>query len=277
MFNFFKKKTSKISKTNEIKNNALGCSSVIGGQQEIILQGNDIYNFVIGNGQGLTGYENLSYDRAMKFYQQSSSVATAVDIISQEISRIKPVLRTPDGTLEDKSPILEKLKNPNDWNEGWSFFFGSLAKSSLITGDAYTYASGIVKRPPLELYSLKPQNVNINSGNLDQRPEAYTIYNGDGQGSYERTLDKQGYRFYDGMLKELWQIMSYSSTSSNLRGDSPLKAICLDIYSQIKGRIHNVKLLENGARPSLLVAFKDTMTQDQHNERRQLNIMKEDN
>lgn len=242
----------------------------IGGQEQILLQSGDFLNFALGYGGGLTGYESMSNADAMKFYRQSSSVATAVDIIAQEVERISPVVELPDGTLTDDHDILKFLGNPNDWNETLSFFMGSLSRALSLTGDNYVYASGIITNPPLEIYAIKPQNVNTEAGNIDQRPTAYTIYNGDGRGSYSRRRDKTGFRFYDGNLKELWHTQGYSSTFSNLSGDSNLTAIALDIYSQIKGRIHNTKLLDNGARPSLLVAFKDTMTQDQHNERRQL-------
>lgn len=246
------------------------CGVSTGGQQEIILQRGDFLEFAIGHGAGLTGYENLSHQQAMMFYQQSSAVATAVDIIAQEMSRIRPVVRNPDDSLDDSSPVLDLLIKPNDWNETWSYFFGSLARSILLTGDSYTYASGIITRPPLELYAIKPQNINTTRGNNDLRPESFGIYNGDGPGNYTRKRSTTGFRFYDGNLRELWHTMAYSSTSANFSGDSPLKAVCLDISSQIKGRLHNVKLLENGGRPSMAAIFKDTMSADQHRERREL-------
>lgn len=243
--------------------------SIYGGQQQILLQEGDFAYYALAMGDGLAGYGKMDAQTAMSLYRKSSSVATAVDIIAQEMSRIDPVIKNPDGSLDDSHPILDKLNNPNDWNETWSFFFGSLARASLLTGDDYTYALGITARPPLELYAVKPQNVNTVTGSMDQRPNSYTIYNGDGIGSYNRTRGKTGFRFYDGNLKELWHNSRYSSQCENISGDSPLEAICLDIHSQIKGRIHNTKLLEHGGRPSLLVTFKDTMTQDQHDERRQ--------
>lgn len=242
--------------------------SVYGGQEQVLLQPGDFLNYAIGYGQGLTGYESLSNARAMQIYQQSSSVATAVDIIAQEIERINPVVKMPDGSLDDSADILSLLQNPNDWNETWSFFIGSLARARLLTGNDYTFGVGTIIRPPVELYAVKPSNVNVISGNMDQRPMGYTIYNGDGRGNYERKREKTGFRFYDSVLKELWHNRAYSSTTSNLAGDSPLKAICLDVYSQIKGRIHNTRLLDNGGRPSLLVTFKDSMSADQHIERR---------
>lgn len=241
-----------------------------GGQTTIPLQDNDFLQFALGHGAGLSGYDNLTNQQAMAFYRKSSSLATAVDMISQEGGRINPVLKNPDGSLDSEAPVLEKLNNPNDWNEDFNFLFSSMLKSYLLTGDNYTYASGIVTQPPLEIYAPKPQNVNVTAGSLDQRPTGFTIYNGDGQGSYSRKREKNGFRFYDGSLKEIWQTSMFSSKSSNISGDSPLMAICVDIDSQLKGKIHNVKLIDNGGRPSLLVAFKDTLTGDQHTERRQL-------
>ena len=262
MFNFLK------SKRSEPKNIKSSCNTYTGGQTEIMLQDNDFLYYALGYGNGL--FDKISFTKAMTLYRQSSSVATAIDITAQEMARISPVIKNPDGSLNDTHPLLDKLRNPNDWNEDWSFFFGSLARAYLTTGNCFPYASGIVTKPPLELFSIKPNNINTIGGNMDQRPMAYIIGMGDGRGSYERKREKIGFRFYENKLKELFPVMMYSSETSNFAGDSPLMAICLDINSQLKGRIHNVKLLENGARPSLLVAFKDTLTADQHIERRNL-------
>ena len=262
MFNWLKKKAPKTEKKTY--------TPIGGGQQQLILQRGDFLQFALGYGFGVDGYQTLTYQDAMSFYRSSNAVATSVDIISQELSRIKPVIKSNNGEITYNSPVLDLLNDPNPWNETFSFFIESISKSYLLTGDTFIYGGGIITRPPIELYSLKPQNVEVTAGNNDYRPINYQIYAGDGPGNYKRSRANNGIRFYDGNLKELWHIRKYSSTAENIKGDSPLEAACLDVKNQLKTKIHNIKFFDNGARPSLLVAFKDTLTSDQHTERRDL-------
>jgi HK97 family phage portal protein len=195
-------------------------------------------------------------------YQQSSAVATAVDIIAQEVEQIHPVVSTADGTLDDSHPILDLLRNPNDRNESYSDLIGELARNWLLTHDTFVYAGGTVSRPPVELFAVKPSIVNVTSGMNDGYPMRYLISDGSpAKGNYTQEYVRGlGYRYYNGKMRELWQIRGYSSKSSSTCGDSPLKAVCLDVYQQIRGRIHNVKLLENGARPTMVVSFEGEST-----------------
>ncbi|MCP4489039.1 MAG: phage portal protein [Gammaproteobacteria bacterium] len=200
----------------------------------------------------------MSNEEAMCLYRQSSAVSTAVDMIAQEIEQIQPVIRNKDGSLDDSHDIISLLKNPNDFNHAYQTFIGNYARDWLLTHNAYGYAAGTVSRPPLEIYNVRPQTVTSQTGTEDGFPNKFNVSQGPARGSYSRILKpKIGMRYYDGNMREIWQTSGYSSQVDEAQGDSPLLPICLEIYQQIKGRIHNVGLLENGARPSLLVTFQD--------------------
>lgn len=233
------------------------------GIRQVALQANSLLGMAVGYGTGFYNGSVSDYE-AMQLYRQSSAVATAVDIIAQEIENINPVVRLKDGSVDDSHDILDLLMDPNDFNESYTDFIGDYARNWLLTHNAFVYAAGNVSRPPLEIYSVKPQNVTEGEDTNDVYPMSFNVSRGQPTGNYTRFLKpKVGYRYYDGNLKEVWQTRGYSSRAVNTRGDSPLLPICLEIYQQIKGRIHNVSLLDNGARPSMLVTFKDeTITQE---------------
>ncbi len=272
IFSWFNRKKDK----QEIKEYPGSCSVSTGGQQAIQLQSNSLLAFALGYADGSF---RLTNNMAMSLYGQSSALATSVDITLQELANINPVIEGPDKTLDDSSEVLDLLKNPNDYNENWPYFITNLGMHFLLTGNSHLYMAGNVNLKPLELYTIKPQNTNVVQGQ-NTYPWYYTINQGIGSSSdgalgnnsqYGRTRTKTGFRYYtQDQMREIWHIRRQSASSQNIYGDSPIKAICLDINQQIKGRLHNSKLLDNGARPSAAAIFKDTMSPDQHNERRQL-------
>lgn len=223
--------------------------------------------FALGISLDVYGFSYLSNYRAMRFYRQSTSVATAVDAIADEIENISPVISTEDGKLSSDHDILRMLKNPNDY-EIYQDFIGQSARSYLITGDVYWFAGGALNRPPVLLYCEKPHNVNTIEG-LNGYAQSFNVYRGVGTGSFERErVPKMGIRYYDGNLKELFNIMRYSSRYSTTHGDSPLLAAALEVAQQVLNRVHNVSILDNGGRLSLVVQFKDTTSPDEHEERK---------
>lgn len=197
----------------------------------------------------------LSASKAMTFYRTNSTVATAVDKIAGKFEQIKPVLIKDNGDIINRHPVLDLLKQPNPFDT-WHEFAGKLSRHYLIKADSHISMLGNVNRPPLEMYAVKPQNVNTVQA-VDYFPAAYTISTGPGRGNYRRTEDKRTVRYLDSNMRELYHIMGFSSRDAELSGDSKLEAAALETKQQIKGRTHNLKLLENGGRLSLLVAFKD--------------------
>jgi HK97 family phage portal protein len=224
--------------------------------------------YAIGNSYGIDGFGSVGASQAMQYYRESSAVATAVDLIADEFERIQPVIQTADGKFTDNHPVLEMLRMPNDY-ETYQDLAGAFSRHYLLTHNTQFYAGGLVKRPPVELFAIKPQNVSATEAPTNYAAN-YFVGQGVGSGTYAVDfVPKLGARYYNTDMKELYHIQGFSSHISQVKADSPLQAIALEIAQRIKGRVHNVSLLDNGARPTLFVQFKDSADIDELRLRRQ--------
>lgn len=218
----------------------------------------------------LGGGGTISAQQAMKFYQSSSAIATAVDKISDAIVEIQPVLKI-RGTDKyiNEHEVLNLLANPNGF-ETYIEFIKKACNHWLLTHDSHITALGGVMRPPLEIYAVKPQVVSVNQNGDDGYADAYNVTFGPARGDYRRETIKRKTHYLDGGLRELYHIMGFSSRQNDVSGDSPIEAAALEARQQIQGKYHNLALLKNGGRLSLLVNFKDEnrIEVDEHNERK---------
>lgn len=223
----------------------------------------------------LTGGGRVSASKAMVFYRNDSAVATAVDMIAEAIEQIMPVLLKTEGkdkVYDNKHPAVLALLNPNPF-ETYREFIGKLARHYLLTHDAYYLMFGIVTRPPLQMYAPKPQNISVITAK-DNYPSSFLLTGNEiGYGSYIRVEDigKSKVNYYDGGVREIYRIMGFSSRNDDTEADSPLEAAAVDIKQQIRGKYHNLAVLENGGRLSLIFSFKDKIGNDDvHRERKKL-------
>jgi len=210
----------------------------------------------------------ITASQAMKMYRNTAAVATSVDMIADLVKQIKPVIETNDGKFTDKHPILDLLKNPNSFGTYFDFM-GTLCRDYLLKHDALILSAGNVKRPPIEMYPISLQNTTVQQA-PDDYPGSYIVTRGVYTGNYIRTIDKnRDARFYDSVLKELYHIRGFSSRVLKTESDSPLQAAAMEAKQIIKGKYHNVKMLENGGRLSLLVTFNDEdyIDDDEHQTR----------
>lgn len=204
--------------------------------------------YIFGGG----GY--LSNAKAMEFYRKTSSIATAVDMIADAFEQIVPVLKAQDGTIINDADVLDLLKAPNGF-DSWRDFAGAIARYYLITHDCFLTAVGNVKRPPIELWPAAPQNVTVTQA-ADTYPADYNVAQGMVRGNFTRQEIKRTVRFYANNLTELYHIMGFSSRNIQTEGDSPLQAVALEAKQILAGKTHNLSLLNNGGRLSLLIVFK---------------------
>lgn len=232
------------------------------------------YRMIPINPDSFLGYALLNDDSrlppttAMYLYRKNSAIATAVDWIAEAFEQIHPVLQAADGSFDDDAEVIEFLLNPNGF-QTWQELAGEISRHYLLTHNAFLVATGNVGLAPIEMYVAKPQNVFINTDSRDNFPSAYNLTEGAAYGTYIREIVRREARFYDGMMREVFQIAGFSSQSDNLWGDSPLKAAALEAKQQIQGRVHNLQMLNNGGRLSLIVSFKDEdpIGDDEHRER----------
>lgn len=217
----------------------------------------------------LTGQTSrLTPEKAMRFYRESSAVAIAVDRIASEIEQIRPVLLLEDGSFETGHELLELLEQPNGF-ESRDVFIGQVARHYLLTHDSLVYAEGGLSSPPSQIWAVKPQALSILQNNVDGYPQSYRITTGMARGNYTRDESKRSWTYNDGGLREVYQINGFSSHGSNTFSDSPLEAALTEVRQQITGRFHNLRILENGAKLSLIAIFKDQLDEQQLEQRRQ--------
>jgi len=235
-----------------------------------IKSGADIINLPAGSflEYALGGYgSRINAGDAMNFYRNSSAVATAIDVIADEIEMIKPVIELKDGSLISEHPILTLLESPNDF-EDYRSFIGQLARHWLLTHECFIYAEGSLNRLPRTLFAINPFLISPMQDAIDGYPRLFSVSQGMGLGTYNREKGKFS-RFLDGNLRELFHVMGFSSRTDQTTPDSPLEAAAIETRQQILGRNHNLKVIQNGGRISLAFVFKDTMSQEDHDIRKQ--------
>lgn len=221
----------------------------------------------------LTGGGPITAHQAMLFYRENAAIATAIDLIAGSFEQIQPVLETKDSkgviSFDDSHEIIQKLKRPNEF-QVYQEFAGEVSRHYLLTHNSYLAGLGSVRRPPIVIYGVKPQNVSVIEDFRDSFPDRYMVVLGAGKGNYARNATPKGANFLDGTLKEIYHIMGFSSRNNNISGDSPLEAAALDARQQIEGRIHNLQMITQGGRLSLIFSFKDEepLNDEQHQARK---------
>lgn len=231
-----------------------------GRVSQIPIQRGSLLDMIFGDGR-------MTPQSAMQFYRSSSSVAIAVDMIADEVEHLMPVIQMEDGKYIQDHDLLRMLKSPNGF-DNWAGFIGAAARNYLLTRECFFYAGGGVSRPPLEMFSVKPQTISSIENAVDKYPQSFLITEGRAGGNYARFEKARKVNYYDGGLREIFRVHGFSSRVDESRADSPLEAVALEARQQIQGRVHNLSLLENGGRLSLIVQFKDAMSEDEHIARR---------
>lgn len=209
--------------------------------------------------------------QAARFYRSTAAIATAVDMIADAIEQIDPVVQIDGKGFTDNHPVLDLLKRPNGFQHQQQFM-GKFARDYLLKHDVLIGGIGNINNTPIEIWPISFQNTSVHQG-IDDYPEYYYVTRGPVRGTFKRDSSQRdrGTRFYDGNLKEVYHVAGYSSRYWQTESDSPLQAAAMEAKQIIKGKYHNVKLLDNGGKLSLLVIFKDEdeVKEDEHERRKQ--------
>lgn len=207
-----------------------------------------------------TSNEAGTPNSALSLYDKSTAVSIPVNKVAESFASIQPVLKI-SGKIVTKHPILELLANPSPFYTQ-DLFFEALGKNYLITGESELVAIGSVNSPPLELQPISPANVSVVEGN-GGIVRNITVSGNTLAGDYAYVQAKKRVRYLNGNLLEIKQIRNFStSDNSLLRGQSPLKAASAEVMQHISGNEHNVSLLKNGGRVSLVFNFDADLNDD---------------
>lgn len=211
---------------------------------------------ILGNGLSAN-----TASSALQLYQESTAVSTPIDMIADAFSVIGVSLQVGDEVIMEH-PVLDFLKQPNPFYDQ-ELFLNVLAKNYLITGEALFVAVGNINRPPLRLQPVSPASANPSMTQDSDAPSTWIIAGQTLPGSYVTNVNDMNVRYLDGNLKELKIIRNYSpKNNSLLRGQSLLVSASREVRSHILGTNHNVSILENGGRVSLVFHFEEDMDDD---------------
>jgi len=235
------------SKESNVKAAALGTSSELGA---FLIFGT--------SGSGETA------SSAISLYEKSTAVSIPVNMIAEAFASIEPVIMTPDRTIK-KHPILDLISNPSPFFTQ-DLFFEALAKNYLITGESFIVALGGITRPPLELNPISPKDISDVKGS-NGYVQSFLVSGDNLNGDYRIKLGNRRARYFNGNLREMIQIRNFSTRNGSLcRGQSPLLAASSEARQHIKGNKHNISILDNGGRISLVFHFEDDLNNDEFQE-----------
>ena len=202
----------------------------------------------------IVSYQSLGYDVSTKIayqdlakegYSENAIVYRCINEIANNASRVKINLFRGDQEV-DNHPLLDLLYNPSPTQSQVEWFQG-LYSYLLISGNNYMLSVGGDNSPPTELYNLRPDRIQIRTGQRAM-PQSYDyIIGGQIVESYE--VDQATGNSKIKHIKMFNPLDDYY-------GMSPIQASSVDIDQHNLANKHNVNLLQNGARPSGAVIFK---------------------
>ena len=120
-----------------------------------------------------------------------------------------------------------------------------------------------MNRPPLALQPIGPEKLTPVRESSSDAAKSWIVSGNTLVGNYVANLDELHFRYLDGNLREIKVTRNYSTRDSSLlRGQSLLVSASKEARQSILGTQHNVSLLENGGRISLLFHYEEDMDDD---------------
>lgn len=213
---------------------------------------------ILGQGASAT-----TASSAKHLYEQTTAISTPINAVADPFADLEIGLLMKNGQeLVLDHPVLDFLEKPSPLYTK-ELFFETIAKDYLITGEFSIVALGNVNRPPLSLQPIGPEKLTPVRENNSDAANRWIVSGNTLAGSYEADLNAMDVRYVDGNLRELLIVRNYSPRDNSLlRGQSLLVPASKEARSAILGTQHNVSLLENGGRISLVFHFEEDMEPD---------------
>ncbi len=197
---------------------------------------------------------------AMRLYSKSTAVSIPINKVAESFATIPPVLKRGNKVVTDH-PLLDLLRNPSPYFSR-SLFFEVIAKDYLITNEAPMVAIGNVNLPPLQIQPISPTNMSIVHSDTGS-PQSIHITNMTLSGEYRQVVKGRTIRYVADEFRELAYIRGYSTRNNSiLRGQSLLTSASFEARQHISGNMHNLSILKNGGRVSLVFHFEEDMQQE---------------
>ena len=204
-------------------------------------------------------------------YQEVEPLADGADRIGDKIAEMDLVLRNKKTKdFVDSSWVLDLMNNPNP-NTTYADLMKSSSNYLTLTGNNYW----ILRRSPflnkvLEIEAVSPELITVQMGS-DSRPLAYNYFPQGRAILFSREDKNLKIRYFsEDRRAELIHIRDFNPNgfSMYIAGVSRLHAITYSIMQYKSASIHNLSLLENGARPSGMFKLDPEAMRDQSDEQK---------
>lgn len=202
------------------------------------------------------------YDNyAKEAYLKNVIAFRSIQLIAQAVASVKwnVFKQSASGKLEeiDSHPIMALLKRPNP-EESFTFFMEKMAAYHVLTANSFiekvALSTGKNAGTPRELYTIRPDYI---SKILVNGTGAVAGYEVRGPGGV-RTLDIDTITRRGPML----HIKGFHPTD-NFWGAGPSEPASRDIDTDNEATEWNMRLLQNNARPGMMIMFKGSMGDEQ--------------
>jgi len=194
-------------------------------------------------------FQGLSYEQnAVEGYLRNSTVFRCINLIAQGSSAIPWILyKENNGEVEevDEHPANKFLDKANP-KQSFNKFIEVLISHLFLSGNAYILAVGPEKKPPTELYLLRPDCVSLKIERGEVVEYNYSSQAGNFIYPPERILH-----------------LKFFSPLDDYLGASPISPLALFVDHKNEGMKWNLSLLLRGARPSGALISQQSLTDDQ--------------
>ena len=223
-------------------------------------------------GWGMTGafgerYEPESRKEFVDAYFDRVWTHRCVDLIAKSATQVEMQVRKGED-WSDEHPLIDLLKRPNPRDPALMFFEWTLTWAEVI-GEWYWELVPSRRGAIAELFPLRGHLVRVEPGK-DGYVAGY-VYdpNFNGVEVVQYAAPTPGKPITSGPEgKPILLAGRYASPRDDYYGMSPLRAAKDDIISEYYGVRYDHRFFRNGARPDLVIGFKNRMDKEQRKENR---------
>ena len=182
---------------------------------------------------------------AQEAYTKNVVAYRAINMIAGAAASIGLKVFDYKGHPIENHPIIELLYKPNP-HQNKSEFLESVYLYRLISGNAYVFSASDINKLPKEIYSLRPDRVNVIAGD-----NFLPI-------GYQYKVDKREQVFPVDQIHGLSRVLHIKNSNpiSDWYGLSAIEAAAYSIDQHNNAAAWNQALLQNGARPSGAIIVK---------------------
>ncbi len=202
---------------------------------------------------------DLSARQAWDLYKSVDTFAKVVDLISDQVALLKPVVKV-GGELVDDHPLAVALERPG-WNRTRRRLIKEMAVQRLVTGTAYLHATGNVRMAPTAFDVFMTSHVNNIEGR-DGWADLVQVNEGRRSFNFNRIDQRADIRWLDGNLGEIIPVYDMAGDQKGV-GLSRIQSVKADVELKLKGLRHNNSLIDNGAKLSGVLSFKNPLQREQ--------------